>query len=137
MQKAVVGMGKAWIKGDVGTVKLVKPCSIFLVTVPMWFFFCGSYLLFVLFFCHTAMSVSCSFVVTCLERADLLAFLYVMFSCVFVTFPYGVLVQVRYLIAYIPDLCLLSYFVLCQRNCLHGCKSLCAKCMLHRPLFAK
>ena len=35
------------------------------------------------------MSISCSFVVTCLERADLLAPLYVMFSCVFfVTFPY-------------------------------------------------
>ena len=32
--------------------------------------------------------------VTCCERADLLALLCVMFSCVFVTFPYGVLGKV-------------------------------------------
>ena len=36
----------------------------------------------------------CSLVVTCWERTDLLALLYVMFSCTFVTFPYGVLGQV-------------------------------------------
>ena len=52
----------------------------------------------------------CSLVVTCWERADLLASLYVMFSSVFVTFPYSVLGQVWYLIVSIPDLCLLSYF---------------------------
>ena len=46
----------------------------------------------------------------CWERADLLALLCVMFSCVFVTFPYGVLGQVWYLIVSIPDLCLLTYF---------------------------
>ena len=34
------------------------------------------------------MSVTCSFEVTCWERADFLTLLYVMFSCVFVTFPY-------------------------------------------------
>ena len=55
------------------------------------------------------MSVSCSLLVTCLERADLLALLHVMFSCIFVTFPYGVLGQVWYLIVSIPDLCLPSY----------------------------
>ena len=48
--------------------------------------------------CNTVLSVPCSLVVTCWERADLLALLYVMFSCVFVTFPYGVLGQVWYLI---------------------------------------
>ena len=32
------------------------------------------------------------------------------FSCVFVTFPCGVLGQVWYLIVSIPDLCLLTYF---------------------------
>ena len=48
--------------------------------------------------CLTVMSVSCSLVVTFLERADLLAFLYVMFSCVFVTVPFSVLIQVWYLI---------------------------------------
>ena len=43
-----------------------------------------------------------------------LALLYVMFNCVFVTFPYGVLGQVWYLIAPIPDLCLLTYFLILQ-----------------------
>ena len=33
-----------------------------------------------------------------------------MFSCVFVTFPYGVLGQVCYFIISIPDRCLLPYF---------------------------
>ena len=44
--------------------------------------------------CHTVSSVPCSLVVTCWERADPLTLLYVMFSCVFVTFLYGVLDQV-------------------------------------------
>ena len=35
---------------------------------------------------------------------------FVMFNYVFVTFPYGILGQVRYLIVSIPDLCHLSYF---------------------------
>ena len=33
-----------------------------------------------------------------------------MFSCVFVTFPYGVLGQVWHLIVSNPDLCLVLYF---------------------------
>ena len=41
----------------------------------------------------------------------LLAFLYVMFSCVFVTFLCGFLGQVWYLIVLITDLCILPYFV--------------------------
>ena len=45
-----------------------------------------------------------------LERANILALLYVMFSCVFVTFICGVLGQVWYLIVSIPYLCLLPYF---------------------------
>ena len=49
------------------------------------------------------MSGSCSLVVTCWERADLLTLLYVMVSHAFVTFPYGALAQVWYLIL---DLCL-------------------------------
>ena len=61
---------------------------------PRRCFFCGSFLLFVFCLCHTEMSVSCSLLVTCSERADLLAFLCVMFSCVFVTSPFGVLGQV-------------------------------------------
>ena len=60
--------------------------------------------------CHIVLSVHCSLVVTCFERANFLALLYVMFSCVFVNFPCGVLGQVWYLIVLIPDLCLLPYF---------------------------
>ena len=41
--------------------------------------------------------------------ASWLSYLYVMFSCVFVTFPCGVLGQVRYLIESIHDLCFLTY----------------------------
>ena len=36
--------------------------------------------------------------------------LFVIFNCVFVTFPCGILGQVWYLIVLIPDLCCLSYF---------------------------
>ena len=36
---------------------------------------------------------------------------FVMFNCVFVTFPCGFLGQVWYLIVLIPDLCQLSYFI--------------------------
>ena len=60
--------------------------------------------------CHAFLSVYCNLVVTCWERAKLLAFLCVMFYCVFVTFLCGVLGQVWYLIVSIPDLCLLTYF---------------------------
>ena len=35
---------------------------------------------------------------------------FVMFNCVIVTFPCGILGQVWYLIVSIPDLCHLSYF---------------------------
>ena len=38
--------------------------------------------------------------------------LFVMFKCVFVTFPCGILGQVWYLIVLIPDLCHLSFFVI-------------------------
>ena len=37
--------------------------------------------------------------------------LFVMFNCVFVTFPCGIMGQGWYLIVSIPDLCRLSYFV--------------------------
>ena len=61
--------------------------------------------------CHAFLSVHCSLVVSCWERADLLALLCVMFYCAFVTFPYGFLGQVWYLNVSIPDLCLLTYFI--------------------------
>ena len=59
---------------------------------------------------HAFLSVHCSLVVTCWERASLLPLLYVMYSCGGVTFRCGVLGQVSYLIVSIPDLCLLTYF---------------------------
>ena len=46
-----------------------------------------------------------------LGKGDLLALLCVSFSCVFVTFPYGILDQVWYLIVSIPDLCILPYLI--------------------------
>ena len=54
-------------------------------------------------------SVNMCFVVTCWERADLLA-LVCGVCCEFVTFPFGILGQVWYLIVSIPDLFTLTYF---------------------------
>ena len=53
-----------------------------------------------------------SVMMSCLFNAALwspVVLLYVIFSCVFVTFPFGVLSQVWYLIASIPGLCLLIF----------------------------
>ena len=52
--------------------------KIFLLTVPMQCFFCGSFLLFMFCICHAFLSVHCNLVVTCCERDNLLALLYVM-----------------------------------------------------------
>ena len=68
-------------------------------------------LLFMFRVCRAVLSVHCSLVVTCCERAGLLTLLYVTFSCDFVTFRCGVLGQMWYLIVSIPDLYLLPYFV--------------------------
>ena len=81
-----------------------------LLTVPSRCFFCESFLLLMFRVCHAFLSLHCSLVVTCWERANLLALLYVLFSCVFVTFPGSVLSHVWYNIVSIPDLCLLSNF---------------------------
>ena len=59
--------------------------------------------------CHSVLSIPCSLKITRWERADLLALLCMMFSCVFPTFPYGVLSWVWYLMVSIPDFCLLLY----------------------------
>ena len=65
------------------------------------------YIVFVLCvcLCHTVLSVSCSLMVTFWKRADRLALLYAIFSCIF-----DVLGQVRYMIVSIFDICLLPYF---------------------------
>ena len=53
--------------------------------------------------CHALASVHCCLVVTCWERADLLALVFDVQLC-FVTFPCGILGQVWYLILSIPGL---------------------------------
>ena len=58
-------------------------------------------------FYYTVLSVPCSLVITCWERADLFGLLCVMLPCVFPTFPHGVSGKMWYLILSIPDLCLL------------------------------
>ena len=61
---------------------------------------------------HDFLSIHCSLVVNCWESDNLLALLYVTFSCVIATFPCGVLGQVWYLIVSIPNLCLLTYLAI-------------------------
>ena len=82
----------------------------FLPTIPRRCFYCGSYLLFLFGFAIRPCLFLADLWSPVGKRAELLALLYVMFSCVFVIFPYGVLGQVWFFIALIPDLCLLSYF---------------------------
>ena len=54
---------------------------------------------------HAFVSIHCCLVVTCWEKAGLLASVSVVY-CIFVTFPCGILGQVWYLIVSSPDLCL-------------------------------
>ena len=49
-----------------------------------------SYHCFMFVFCYAALPVYYSLVITCWEQADLLVLSCVVFSCVFVTFLYGV-----------------------------------------------
>ena len=62
----------------------VKSSSEFLLTVPRRCFYCGSFLLFMIPVClrYIDLSVSCSLVIICWGRTDLLAFMYVMFPFV-------------------------------------------------------
>ena len=65
---------------------------IFLLTVPRRYFFCRSFMLFLSCVSHAFASVYCCLVVTCWERADLLALVGDVY-CIFVTFPCGILGQ--------------------------------------------
>ena len=64
------------------------------------------------YLCFVSVMLSCLFIAalwsSVWERANIMAFFYVMFYCVSVTFPCGVMGQ--YLIVSIPDLCLLLLF---------------------------
>ena len=66
-------------------------------------------------------SVYMCFVVTCWERADLLALVCGVY-CEFVTFPFGILGQVWYLIVSIHDLCTLTYFYCMETMILLSCQ---------------
>ena len=65
--------GPHQMKGEVGAVKLVKALQYVLLTVPRRYFFCGSFVLFMSCVCQALASVHCCLVVTCWERAALLA----------------------------------------------------------------
>ena len=69
---------------------------------------------------HAFATVHCCLVVTCWERADLLALVGDVYSILF-TFPCGILGQMWYLILSFPDLCHLSYCVVSyKRKYVHG-----------------
>ena len=70
------------------------------------------------YLCLVFAMLSCLFSVALWERAYLLALLYVMFYCIFVTFPCGVLGQMWYLIVSIPDFCLLTFMFVMVRGSL-------------------
>ena len=57
---------------------------------------------------HALFGVHCCLVITCWERAEVLA-LVCDVDCIFVTFLCGILGQVSYLIVLFPDLCNISY----------------------------
>ena len=99
-----------WTKGEVGPLwnRFKLSSKIFLLTVPRRFFFCGSFMLFLSCVCHAFASVHCCLVVTWTERVDLLAPVCDVY-CDFVTFLFGILGQVWYLIVSIPGPCCLSY----------------------------
>ena len=63
------------IEGEVGTVKQAKPFqdSDFLLTVPRRCFLSFLLINFPVHLYHTVLSVPCSLMITCWERADLLA----------------------------------------------------------------
>ena len=63
-------------------------------------------MLFMSCVCHAFGSVHCCLMITCRERADLLAIVCDVY-CDFVTFPFGILGQVWYFIVLIPIPCCL------------------------------
>ena len=77
--------------------------------VPRRCFFVDHLCYLCIVFCHAFASVYCCLVVTWRESDDLLAPVCDVY-CEFVTFLFGILGQVWYLIVSIPDPCCLSYF---------------------------
>ena len=100
-----------WTKGEVGALwnRFMPSSKIFLLIIPRWCFYCGSFVSLMSRVCHAFASVHCCLVVIWRERADLLALVCDVY-CDFVTFSFGILEQVWYLIVSIPDPCYLSYW---------------------------
>ena len=73
-------------------------------------------MLFISCVCYAFTSFLCCLVVTLRERADLLALVCDVY-CNFVTFPFGIMGQVWYLIVSIHDPCCLSYFNFMKSFC--------------------
>ena len=75
-------------------------------------------MLFMSYVFHAFASVHCCLVVTCWEGLTS-CLTFVIFNCVFVTFPCGILGQVWYLIVSIPDLAtfLTLYTIAHVSNC--------------------
>ena len=92
--------------------------SLWIISIHLWIIF----VFFVSCVSHAFASVNCCLLVTCWERADLLALVGDVY-CTFVTFPCGILGQVWYLIVSFLDLCRLSYFYndTIQRICICVC----------------
>ena len=80
-----------------------------MISVARPYFFCGSFVLFMSCICHV---VAALWSPAGKELTSWLSF--VMFNCVFVTFPCCILGQVWHLIVSIPDLCHRSYFAMIQ-----------------------
>ena len=95
------------IKCEFGALNWFKPVKYFTdrskAVLLLWIFYVFSVL------CLLCVSVYICFVVTCWERADLLALVCGVLLCV-CHFPIGILGQVWYLIVSIPDLCTITYF---------------------------
>ena len=96
------------------TLNMFKPSSFYSAdlckaVLLLWVIFCC---LFHVCLRYAVLSVPCSLLITCWERADPLALLCVVLSCVFANFQYGFPRQVWYLIVSIPDLCPPLYFVI-------------------------
>ena len=99
-----------WTKGEVGAVGPVWALKWGIFTDrSRTCFFCGSFVFLMSCVSHSFASVHCCLVVSCWERADLLALVGDV-NCIFCFFLCGILGQVWYLIVSIPDLCTLTYF---------------------------
>ena len=96
--------------------------SIFLLTFQGGVFLLTFFVIYL-----SCLSFHCSLVATCCERAGLL---YVMFSCVIVTFACGVLGQVWYLIVWIPEFCFLLTYIYHELAATKNC--LFSECCLQR-----